>query len=530
MKYRVLVVDDEPAVTEDLCMSVVWSDFGFHMPDVAFDGKEALKMMNENKYHLIITDIRMPGISGLELLKEIYNSGPEIKMLILSGYSEFSYASKAIQYGVKAYLLKPVDRFELASHLKKIRAELDKENNNKTENLEKQAKAREHFLYRLVCGIESEEDIKRYAAEFDLILKDALYCVALCEIQDFYDMLAADVKKARHLKASVRKSVEKILLEKRLKGYVYEDIEAKLGIILCFNSNSFFCEKLEDIYKQICCEIKNEFKVNLIIGYGDPVDDVKDLRISRKNALYALERTFVTEGACVVSYQKVNICENKVLLINWNSQSLLNAVECYDTEQIRRQIDIFISELAEKTPPKDGVSYLVFSIIFSLCSLIKRRGGVPEKMFNYTKIKSMLEMPLSLEKLNSWMFSVCQQTASYIATLFGDEKMHRLMGQVKKYIDDNFEKDITVKKLSDMFYISPGYLGQLFKNAVGETISKYVNKKKIAEIKRIIGSENTNVYEALARVGYNNASYFYKKFRELEGISFADYKKKIQKE
>jgi len=106
--------------------------------------------------------------------------------------------------------------------------------------------------------------------------------------------------------------------------------------------------------------------------------------------------------------------------------------------------------------------------------------------------------------------------------------MSRLIGQVKKYIDENFDKNITVKKLSDMFYISPGYLGQLFKDAVGETINRYVNRKKIAEIKRIISSEGISINEALVKVGYNNPSYFYKKFRELEGLSFAGFKKKTQ--
>ena len=300
----------------------------------------------------------------------------------------------------------------------------------------------------------------------------------------------------------------------------------KRGIILCFDSE--YCCKPENFLNSICSEIKKELQVNLTIGYGEFVDDIKDLRSSRKNALYALERTFVVQGACVVSYRQVNIYENKVLLINWNSQALINAIEYFDTEQIQSQIDAFTAELAEKSLPKDAVSYLVFSIVFSLCSLIKRRGGVPEKILSYSEIRNTLEQPLSLDKLNKWLFLTCRQTAVYISTLFRDEKMSRLIGQVKKYIDENFDKNITVKKLSDMFYISPGYLGQLFKDAVGETINRYVNRKKIAEIKRIISSEGISINEALVKVGYNNPSYFYKKFRELEGLSFAGFKKKTQ--
>lgn len=124
----------------------------------------------------------------------------------------------------------------------------------------------------------------------------------------------------------------------------------KIGIILCFDSE--YCCKPENFLNSICSEIKKELQVNLTIGYGEFVDDIKDLRSSRKNALYALERTFVVQGACVVSYRQVNIYENKVLLINWNSQALINAIEYFDTEQIQSQIDAFTAELAEKSPPQ----------------------------------------------------------------------------------------------------------------------------------------------------------------------------------
>jgi len=153
----------------------------------------------------------------------------------------------------------------------------------------------------------------------------------------------------------------------------------KIGIILCFDSE--YCCKPENFLNSICSEIKKELQVNLTIGYGEFVDDIKDLRSSRKNALYALERTFVVQGACVVSYRQVNIYENKVLLINWNSQALINAIEYFDTEQIQSQIDAFTAELAEKSPP--GMPYLTwYSVLFSVCARLSSAEAVYPKKYS----------------------------------------------------------------------------------------------------------------------------------------------------
>jgi two-component system, response regulator YesN len=520
--YHVLVVDDEPAVYEYLSLTINWADYGFKTADAAYDGEEALRKMDENNYDLIITDIRMPGMSGLELLKEIKNRNPKIKMLILSGYGEFNYATEAIQYGVKGYLLKPVDRLELAGSLQEVKAELDREYKNEANNIKRQIIAKDRFVYDLVCGILPENDIKGGAVEFGFVISHDKYVVALCEIQGFYDLMAVNVDEARSVRKNIRDLIENKLMGE-YSGNIYEDIDGMLGMILYADSDGLWQEKIEHLLGSICDIAARELDINLLIGYGKLVDSVKNLSGSRKNALSALERKFITTGARVVSYEQVIIEENSLWHIDWDSRQLFDALECSDLVQVRKQIEGFTGKLGEKSLPKDGISSLVFSIVFGVCTLIKQSGGTPEHIFNYSEIKIILTNFFTIEKLNDWMFSKCEQTVKYITSLARDEKMSKIIAEVKKYIDKNYHKNISVKELSQIFYMNSGYLGQLFKKAMSENISDYVNKKKIAEVKKMAAFGNMPIRTILESVGYRNPGYFYKKFREYEGISFAEF-------
>jgi len=129
LMYNVLIADDEPRITAGMKVIIEWEELGFRVTDTALDGEEALEKIKGSDFNLVIADIRMPVLDGLQLIREIRALNPDIRVLIISGYDNFEYARKAIDYGVKGYLLKPIDREELMAYVVKIRNELDSERN-----------------------------------------------------------------------------------------------------------------------------------------------------------------------------------------------------------------------------------------------------------------------------------------------------------------------------------------------------------------------------------------------------------------
>lgn len=120
-----MLIDDEPLILEGLAFKVNWTALGFAVKQTALNGRQALKALEQQPVNLVITDIRMPGLNGIELIEQLYRLYPQLKILIMSGYDEFSYAKKAMEYGVMGYLLKPISRDELTSYLMRVKAQLD---------------------------------------------------------------------------------------------------------------------------------------------------------------------------------------------------------------------------------------------------------------------------------------------------------------------------------------------------------------------------------------------------------------------
>lgn len=134
--YKVLAADDEPLVLEGLGMLVDWAGLGFKLTSLCKNGGEVMKLLGQECFDLVITDIRMPVLDGIKLISKISSRWPATKVIIISGFNEFEYARQALEYGVKGFVVKPIDRFELTKLLKKIRTELDDES-GKRNSIEK---------------------------------------------------------------------------------------------------------------------------------------------------------------------------------------------------------------------------------------------------------------------------------------------------------------------------------------------------------------------------------------------------------
>ena len=521
--YRVLVVDDEPAVFEDLNLMVRWSDLGFSEADTATDGEEALGKMEKENYDLIITDIRMPGMSGLELLKTLHEKSSRTKMLVLSGYGEFHYATEAIQYGVKGYLLKPMDKTEFTGMLQKIKAELDSEYKNRADKMKRQALAKDRFLYDLVSGILPEAEILSGAAEFGFEAGQYPYMVALCEIDGFYNMLASNVEEARNAGKALRILAEKTM-SRLCRCDFYGDADGLMGIVI-HAKEALSQARVESLLSRLCDSAVKELKIHLHIGYGNFGEGLRSLSLSRKNALHALERRFITADSRVVSYAQVEFNDDSLWHLNWDSRQLLDAVETGDFVLIRSRVEEFAAKLSEEYFPRE----MITNLIFELCTIIRQSGGAPEQIFHYSDIRSFLEKFSNVDELTEWLAVLCQRTVGYRNSFVSDEKNSRIVDQVRKYLDENYCADTTIKELSQMFFINSGYLGQLFKKRVGDNIKDYVNKKRISEVKKLSTAGNLPVGTIIKKAGYRNPGYFYKKFRDYEGISFAEYNSKRKK-
>ena len=520
--YKVLIADDEPEVLDGLKILIEWDKYGFKVAGTAANGKEALNKLNEDNYDLVVTDIRMPMLNGLELIKAIHGVDAELKIIILSGYDEFSYAKSAVELGVKAYLLKPVDQKELQHHLINIKNELDNLYAKKRISDQKDKIIREKFLYDLTEGNVTEQELHIKGEEFDIHLRDGCFCIALLEIENFYCMLEESIDHAKAMLAALGGITEKMITGRQM-GYIYEDLQGLIGII--FSGRIFEREEIEDCLKEICLYSLNRLNLHLIVGVGNIFAEIENIKLSKKQARKALERKCFVNNGNIIFYDKFELSEKLAWQMEENYSVLIDAIEEMNIDIINAQKGKIIKDIQNKHLPNEVIQALSYSLMFGICTIVKKYKRDAADLLNQIDVLTLSSS--NIEKFKEWLDNTCLRAVDYISRISGI-KSDKIAVRIKKYIEDNFSEDISLKMMADVFYLNPAYLGQLFKNSFGESFSDYLNKKRISQAKKMIFIEGYKIYDAIKNAGYKNTEYFYRQFRRYENISFAEYREKLK--
>jgi two-component system response regulator YesN len=526
--YNVLIVDDEPDICLGLCEIIDWNAYGFNVVDTASDGEDALEKLNNKKYDLLVTDIRMPVIGGLTLIRKIREKNLSIKIVILSGYNDFEFAKKAIEYSVNGYLLKPIDRDELTEYLVTIKEEIDKELKKKLFTWENKNIAKDRLLLDVVTGNLTAADIHKKMKDYDIDFQGTYYNIALLEIDNLYSKLENDFIDANLDIFSVKNIAEEVI-QANNSGYVYEDSNGTIGIIFNGNAADMQNEKLVEYLQELRLTILKYLKLTVTIGYGETISSILDIKLSHKQAKQALELRSVAEKGEIIHYKNVFLNDNNQIKITWNADNLLAAIEKFSEGEIINEIKLLISEIAIKKITIDIAKVIFYNIIFDIGNLPKKYSLTDNNFFIQQDIIALNKRGkyLNIEYLEQLLTSTCINTCNYIRE-FQTSKRSDVIDKIQLYIGEHFSEDLTLKSISSIFYMNPVYLGRLFKNTTGDSFSDYVNKTRISEAKKMLMMDSSNIGRIIEKLGFSTQEYFYRLFPKYEGITFAEYKKNLK--
>ena len=230
--FKAIIVDDEIDIRKGVRNIIDWESTGFIVVGEAGDGKEAIELYKEERPSLVVTDIRIPEIDGLELIKELKAINPKVRIIILSGYDDFSYVKEALKYSVNNYLLKPVDIQELENELRSIREDLYKEHISEADEAEREHSLKNVTLLSLVKNQVREENLESYLKEYGIDLGFEAFCVALVQIDNFREYELSLTSSEIALKKFGIKNIIVELLNEENHGYVFDESEDKIGLLL----------------------------------------------------------------------------------------------------------------------------------------------------------------------------------------------------------------------------------------------------------------------------------------------------------
>lgn len=525
--YNVLIADDEPSIQEGMRLIINWGLYNFRVLDTASDGEEALRKIKHGRYDLVITDIRMPVLNGIEFIQAVKSYNPSIRILIISGYSDFSYAKKACEYGVIGYLLKPVDSRELAEDLSRVKKELDEDLRLELMSRDNLAIIKDKFLYDLVRNTLTNGEIQKQLYHLDLSFPAKRIGVALLKIDDFIDTVKTGLKDAKLMMFGVRNIVEE-LLSKDFDGMVYQDNQAVLGLLLFGSQEELQFEIAGKKLTALSESISGHLGIKISIGYGGFCEGYRELKKGWERAGMALDRQMMAGGSTVVNYKQVEVRLTNITEVHWEPKNLFLAVECNHVKSIKEETQLLIREISEEKPSKEAVKALLYGTLLGLLNLLKCYNGnsshVIESESDFDRVFGSMETG----QISAWLNNTCLKAAAYINELKGS-KSKVIINQIKKYINSHYSSDLSLKSIARIFYLNPAYLGQLFKNNFKESFNDYLNRLRIGEAKRLTIQEDLRIQDLIEKTGFSSPEYFYKLFKKYEGISFSEFKQSFHR-
>lgn len=526
--YSVFAVDDEPIVLEGIRSKIDWEGSGFTFAGEATDGEIALSMIHEIKPDILITDIKMPFMDGLQLAQAIKQTQPWIKIIILSGHDEFDYAKKAISIGIEDYLLKPFTPDELLASLNKTAVQIDKERKQLSDisRLREELKSNEallkkEFLNNLVHGSEEMSTVLQKSSELGLNLISRYYKVLISRIESRTNN-TQNQQEACSLLNSYSTAINEAvsffhhsnLLVCIFKGSTQEELD----------DNSF---RAAETINHIAT--KNE-DCTVLTAMGKTVEHLSQLSTSYEDAKKILQASNNKENR-IISSDDLADDENgtgtaDALLDLKEGDPLVDKLKYAAKGDIQSIIEESMG-LIKKNPDQFSVfaSYLLVDLIFAVSKLVEKLGGNIKELNPEILQRKFIDDAVSDE---TRFVKTLEQVLNF-ALEFRDSKMTGKYADVilkaKRYIEENYaDQNTTLTTVAEAVALSPNHFSTIFSQECKTTFIEYLTNVRLENAKRLMRETDMKGYDIAYECGFSDPHYFSYIFKKNTGLSPREYK------
>ena len=519
--YRVLLVDDEEDIREGISRKMDWLGLGFSLVGEAANGQDALELAESLRPDVILTDIKMPFMDGLELCRILTDRLPAARFVVFSGFDAFEYAKQAIQMNVVEYILKPINADELSAVLRRLKDQLDRERAERrnvellrsryTENL---PILRELFYANLLDGRIEPGTERERAAHLDIDLQGEEWAVGLAYIgSDRRDALST---------LSIQNLLEETLTADRCKLSLYNDWVA----VIVSLTESFTIYDLIRVLDRVCTLAASYLGLTLTVGVGAPCKELSGMARSAAEARTALEyRSMVGRGQ-VIYIGDLEPDGGQVLTFEEaDERALTAAVRLGSEQEVRDAAATLAGKIREANPSAGQYNLFLMELVTHLIKMIRRSGVGMEEVFGTGFSLPVQKSALPrLAELEDW----CAERYLRLRTLIRrrqTDSAGQTVETAKEYIRQHYaESDLSVEKLCAYLHLSSTYFSTLFKRETGTSFTAYVTSVRMEAAAEAIRGTEEKTYLIAQRCGYEDPNYFSYVFKRHFGVTPTKYR------
>jgi two-component system, response regulator YesN len=525
MPYKVFFVEDEIVTREGIRDNVDWKANGFEFCGEATDGEMALPLLRTTQPDVLITDIKMPFMDGLQLCKIVRERMPWIKIIILSGHDEFEYAQAAISLGVTDYLLKPVTVKKLHHVLQKLAAQLDQERREQ-ENLKKlqeqveenRVTLRERLLLKLVVGaVSSTEAIEKgQSLGLDLIARYYLVVILKTELGDRSEQFDYDeYQQVQRIVANLVENNPDIFLLKKDWGDL---------ILIIKGSTPEYLEEERDLLLALIKQEVQKTRYQLTIGTGAPKKRIADIYQSFLEALVSIQ-SVADENKPEPSRE---VGRTELLKVD------KSAVENYLRSGVREGFDEFFDGYIQPLGETALKSYLIKNYIFvdvvlATANLVNELGGdIDQVIPELNSIETILANVKTIEQLREQAGRILASALAFRDSQ-ANSQYKSMISQAKEYIDNHYmEPNLSLGDVATHANLSASHFSVVFGQETGQNFKEYLIEIRIKKAKEFLRTTALRSADIAYQVGYNDPHYFSYVFKKNTGFSPTKFRSQVQ--
>lgn len=516
-----LLVDDEPFVLEGLRIMLDWEKWGFSICGKATNGEDALEIIKTCNPHLIITDIKMPVMDGLQLIRSVYEaSNLRSRFIILSGYNDFTYAKNAMRYDVSDYILKPLDDEELDKVINKVSRQILEERQMEESKSKLLEFIADSAVHRIIRG-EAKESVINRAGFITELKNDEEIKMILFEIDNFDNWMSNfDEISLRKIKDKIRKIV-KHSTDSRLDLKIFEDDYDRFFIIA--SKSMYFYDEIKEYVENLKDIIENDLKCSISVAVSDSMKGIRSLDKLYKQVDLAISYKFFKGNGSIIFYKCIKNTDLNYDFCHMSVDLLFEEIKNNNAAEIRKRIKNVFHFFCKNHTVPEAIKAYIENVEFEIIRyVIDMNGNIDGFSKRLMELNNSIGKEM-VDNLKSDFTEFCIFVADYINTI-SKNNYKDIIKEMKSYIRDNYNKDINLKIIAKDLYVSPVYLGRLFKKSAGIPFNEYLHRVRIEEAKKLLRRTNMKVSDIAKSVGYNDTEYFAGKFKLITQSAPSEFK------
>lgn len=525
--YTVLLVDDEEEVIQVIMRKINWEELGFSVIGYANNGVKALELVEEFQPDVVMTDIRMPYMDGMELAEHIKTDFPATKLLIFTGFDEFEYAKEAVHLEVEEYILKPGNSIELTNIFKQMKSKLDQEINEKRNvntlqkyYMESLPLLQTNFYSTLIEGMVPEEEVSKYLTDYQITFSGPFYC---CLVIHTSASSLPDNMNLLLVTTSVQKQAEEYLGE-RWKAKIFSYLGNTVMITELENKNAV--SELTDECDRFCRYAHRMIGAVVTVGIGQVCKDILELSQSYSSAREAVSYRVIYGTSKAINIKEIAPQEVSRPDSSYDAErtNLFKRIRMSSEEDITEAVNKCLEHISISAKSLQQYHIAVMELLSALYWFAANNDIMMEEFSgDMGKLCSSL-LELEPEAMKKWLIDVSLSFSKELNSA-RSRSTQSLVYKAKEYVSNHYsDEELSLDNICAVLGVSNSYFSTIFKKETGNSFIGYLTDYRMEQASRLLIETNEKSYIIAKKTGYTDPNYFSYVFKRKFGVAPSKYR------